>query len=242
MWVRVFLTLRVTTLLGPLIKMILAMLRDLGVFIMIYSISIALFCFIGMIMFPELEEYSTAYKTFVHLFSTSLGEYDFSLYQSLITTDPEYGEIYLIAFLVVYLILLLNLLIALMSNTYSNYVQHSKALFSVEIAKLNNTKVDDDRYGALISAPPVLDLCILPFLPYYIMSKDPSRINKLLYYPWYFPLLVFAVLMQITIDLVLAPIVYLLAIYTKLCLLGSQENTKKAVLDLVFYVFTGPFL
>ena len=134
--------------------------------------------------------------------------------------------------------LLLNLLIAILSNTYTEFQPKSQALYYLEMAKLNNTKRWDQNYGALISAVPYFDLFLLPFIPFYIFLRKPKRLNSLLYRLDYLPILGFAILIFILLQVLLMPWAIIIAIATKFSLLMNKNTGEKGkvLLDLLFYI------
>ena len=80
MWLKVFLIFRVTTFLGPLIKMCIAMVSDIFVFLILFALSLLMFACVGIVLFPDVEKFSSLYNSVVYLFQASLGEYDFTIF------------------------------------------------------------------------------------------------------------------------------------------------------------------
>ena len=135
MWFRVFLSFRTTQLLGPLIKMILAMLKDIGVFLVLYLIVLVMFASVGLLLFPDVEQFETFYNAMFYLFDSSLGNFDRDIYESSLSKEKEWGHGFHAVFLIVNLVLLLNLLIAILSNTYAVLEPKGRALYALEISK-----------------------------------------------------------------------------------------------------------
>ena len=140
MWLRVFLVFRITSLLGPLIKMIFSMVKDISVFLILYFLSLVMFSSVGILLFPDVDNFVTFYKAINYLFEASLGNFDPDIFEEMQTKEVEWGHIYQAIFLIINLILLLNLLIAILSNTYAVLEARGKALYSLEIAKVNNSR------------------------------------------------------------------------------------------------------
>jgi hypothetical protein len=56
-WLRMFLMLKLTKTFGPLIRMIYAMMQDVGVFLVLWMIQLAIFTCTGMLIFGEIPQY-----------------------------------------------------------------------------------------------------------------------------------------------------------------------------------------
>ena len=196
------------------------------------------FAAVGIILFPDVHKFSDFGVALLYLFEASLGSFDSSIFESMETKNAAWGYYYQCIFLLASLVLLLNLLIAILSNTYSELQPRSKALYFLEMAKLNNTKRWDPKYGALISAPPYVDLLLIPFIPFLVMSRNPRRLNNFLYFCEYMPALALSVVIFICMDLVVTPFAIFCALVTKCSLLFSPKTDFKwrLLLDLAFYL------
>ena len=124
-WFRIIMMLQLTTYFGPLIKTCYSMLKDLAVFLLLFSIQLVSFSCVAILAFGKLPEYETLHSTLVSLLGSALGEYDFSIYDGLAAGEEDehkkyYGIVFHIIFLCVNLLLMLNLIIALMADTYKH--------------------------------------------------------------------------------------------------------------------------
>ena len=119
MWIRVAMLFRITKLLGPLIKIIFALMRTFMLFFILYLLSLFSFSSVGILLFLEMDQFSSLYKAMIFLFGSSLGEFDFSVFDAITLDYKEYGHAFYVFFLIVNLVLLLNLLIAILSKTYA---------------------------------------------------------------------------------------------------------------------------
>ena len=129
MWERVALLFRITAFLGPMLKIFFAMMRTIAVFLILYLISIVSFSSVGVVLFIGMEPFDSLYNAMIFLFSSSLGEFDFTVFDQLVE-GILYGHVFYVSFLIMELILLLNLLIAILSNTYAMLEQKGQALYS----------------------------------------------------------------------------------------------------------------
>ena len=123
-WIRVLFLFRLNRTLGPLIKIILHMSRDISKFLFLLALVLVTFACIGKIEF-SVPEFSTFADSIITLYSWMLGLFTFT------SMEPEgmKGVLYLAFYLLVNMILLLNLLIAILSTTFSLFVTHGVGLY-----------------------------------------------------------------------------------------------------------------
>ena len=169
-WIRIFFLFRVTRILGPLIKIITSMFQDLLTFLTLYSIQLVFFGCVGNLLFLEVDQFSTLYKTMIYLFTSSMGELDFSPFDEVSSKSTEIGHVYYVVFTLINLILLINLLIAILSSTYETLRAKSTGVFLLEILNLVPAKKNCPRYGGLISTTMPMDLIILCLSPLYLVQ------------------------------------------------------------------------
>jgi hypothetical protein len=84
-WIRLMMMTQLTETFGPLIKIMISMVIDMGVFFAIWSVQLIAFACVGILIFGKLKQYSDLYTTLMMLFETSMGAWDLTIY------DP-YGE------------------------------------------------------------------------------------------------------------------------------------------------------
>jgi hypothetical protein len=104
--------------LGQLVIMIIAMTSDLISFMLVYMISIFGFGIAFYAIFHDVTEYSSVGESLQTLFSSTLGNFDFTIFHG----QPLYydvGVIVLLLYVTMTGIVLINLLIARMSSTYA---------------------------------------------------------------------------------------------------------------------------
>ena len=163
----------------------------------------------------------------MYLFGASLGNFDQSIFGTMLTIEPEWGEIYMVLFLITQFILLLTLLVAMLSNTYAELQPQSKALQSIEIATMINVKREDERYGSLVSAFPGMDLLLIPFLPYFMLAENPKRLNDILYKVEFTVCQVIAAVLFLLAEALMIPMAYLITLFIKVKRLCSRAKTRK---------------
>lgn len=109
--------------LGLLVLMIQSMMVDVSVFIVVYLVSIYGFTVSFRAMFYTVNDYSSTGVTFVTLFQSTLGNFNFDEF------DGSYkliGVVVMVIFLTLTNVLLVNLLIAQMSSTYNRIIFKSR--------------------------------------------------------------------------------------------------------------------
>ena len=108
---------------------------------------------------------------------------------------------------------------------------------ATNIRRLDNTKHWDYQYGALVSAMPMMDLILIPFLPLYGYMKDPTRLNAALYYAGYLPVFVLWFFIYFVIELAISPMVYVVAMITKISSIMRKQSLRETIDLLVFTLF-----
>ena len=193
---------------------------------------------VGILLFPDIDEFSSYRKAFNYLFEASLGGFDSSIFDSMSTKPPLHGYAFHNVFLIVNLVLLLNLLIAILSSTYHELQHRSKALYYNELAKLNSSLQWYAQYGSVISSIPVVDLCLIPFIPFLMKSRSPKRLNDILYMVEYLPIMALAMIIFIVIEIILTPFAIICSIITKISILVTRKNKNKllSLRDLILYM------
>ena len=109
--------------LGLLVLMIQAMITDVYTFIVVYLVCIYGFTVCFRAMFYTINDYSSTGITFVTLFQSTLGGFDFDAFGG---TFKVVGVLVMVLFLTLTQVLLVNMLIAQMSNTYSRIMCKSR--------------------------------------------------------------------------------------------------------------------
>jgi hypothetical protein len=67
-WLRMLLMLKLTKTFGPLIRIVHVMLKELGIFLIIWAIQLFIFTCIGFLIFGQLPEYSNFLDVLIMLF------------------------------------------------------------------------------------------------------------------------------------------------------------------------------
>ena len=216
-WCRVFFILQASKIFGPLIEILLNLLKELFKFIAIYGLIFAVFLSAGMVFFFNYSEFkSENWRGLLYLFSASLGSFDFSLFtQDETYLSKQYGWIYLILFLVLTNIVLINFLIAILSNKYTEMETKKKILYNRKILEIKQIQAEDKYYSCLIASFVPLNIFILPFFPFVIFCKS-EKFNEILLYACYLPMALIGIIVFTAASIILLPFAYIISIYSSI--------------------------
>lgn len=79
---------------------------------------------------------------------------------------------------VTFYILVLNLMIAVLSNTYQLFDKKATGLFLSKILTSRDDMAFDENYGAFLLTMTPVNVVVLPFVPYALMTPPSPRMNK----------------------------------------------------------------
>ena len=104
-------------------------------FIVMYFILVMMFSIIANINYMFVcPEYSTLFGSLMIILDSSMGNYDFSIFEQIEDSNVKnYGKAFLMFLVIIFTILILNLIIAILSNTYNIFDPFSKALYLSKI-------------------------------------------------------------------------------------------------------------
>jgi hypothetical protein len=126
---------------GQLVLMIFAMTQDLAWFGVVYLIVLLGFLIFFTGLFSGAAGFHDNWSSFLTLFSSSLGNFDFSEFDHLV--NASLGKVVLLVYVVMMAILLLNLLIARMSATHQRMDERALAEFSfLKVSCLSSSTSD----------------------------------------------------------------------------------------------------
>ena len=128
-WIRLVFMLQLTSVFGPLIRTTAALMKDLITFFMLFTIQLIAFSCVGILCFGSIPEYDNLQDAFIMFFQTSLGEWDFEIYDKLGDGKKYFGIVFHVIVICVNMLLLLNLVIAIMSTTYAEFAEVKLGLY-----------------------------------------------------------------------------------------------------------------
>ena len=241
LWIKILLLLRVTRLLGPLIKMIQRMINDIMIFMILFSIQLIIFATVATLLFTSLSTYSSFNDSMLTLFQATLGSFDYTTIAQN-SRGETLGDVFLTIFLIMNMILFLNLLIAILSTTYSNLWELKNVLYINEILKLRSRLEYDKNSSALVSTFAPFNIVAFAFMPLILYSKQPKRINKVLFHIEYIPLLILILVIFIAINLIMIPFAWLKVSFVNIKYIASRKSEIHKcyiILRLIVHIFFG---
>ena len=96
MWFKILLLLRISPLLGPMIRMMSKMIKDMFIFFLLYTLIIIFFSVIGQCSFMDVPEFNTFGQSMLYLFNSSLGNYEFAIFDGIMRAT--FGYIFLVIY------------------------------------------------------------------------------------------------------------------------------------------------
>jgi hypothetical protein len=170
-WARVFFILRIHKVFGPLIEIIITMIRELFIFGFISIAIILIFSVVGRIIFYEITEFQSFGASLLYLFESLLGNFDYDVFENdLARIDVIYGYIFLTLFLIFSAIVLLNFLIAILSDVYVVWKEFSSSMYLRQIIRVKQyMEGSDDYYSCLVAAVVPINIFIVPFVPFVLI-------------------------------------------------------------------------
>ena len=116
-------------------------------------------------MFPDISSFSSFKSSMITLFGSGLGNFDFTIFDSITNFSPVVGYIFLAIYLLTSMIMLINFLIAILSNTYGILTLQNNALYLKEVILLRQRYAYEKHFSSLVSAFVPLNLASLALFP-----------------------------------------------------------------------------
>jgi len=116
------------------------------------------------------------------------------------------------------MIIFVNLVIAVLSETYLRLASQKLGLFYDGVIEVIHAYKYKKYYGALIAAVPPFNLLVLPFLPFFVLTKHKKRlrcINNSLTTIIFMPFACIAAVIFAVGNFLFAPVAYCCAFYFK---------------------------
>ena len=125
---------------------------------------------------------------------------------------------------------MINFIIAILADTYSKYMKSSLGLYYDGVIQRIPLYEDDSRYGGLIIGSPPFNIAAIVLVPFYCCIKDERRlisINEKFNKAIYAPIALISAILFAAINMLLMPLAYIVAMFTKITLLRSLSMKKK---------------
>ena len=208
---------------GALVQIVIKMVAKIVNFLFIYFTIMLAFSLVGFGLFYDVTELSSLSSSFNTMFQSSLGGFDYTLFNNAINTSPLAGRIFLSIYLLVSSILLLNFLIAILNDTYTEYINNGRGLQAKEIIKLRAIYEHHDYYQCLVKAPNLINFYMIIFAPFVIIFKS-SKLNRVILHIE-FSIIHFCVLSGVLINkIITSPVFAIIAVYLKIGYMLKKYN------------------
>jgi hypothetical protein len=175
-WLRLMSVLITTKKLGPFLRMIFLMAKEVVNFFIIYG---CLWLCCGAVFTSLFNESSFKFESFSislrSLFAASLANFDLMAFEE----NEELGGILLGVYLLMANVMLLNLLIALLSNIYADLIEKVDAEHRAVVISYYNRMFWSMKYGVIIFLPPPFTYLNLILGPIVLLVKNPERWNTI---------------------------------------------------------------
>jgi hypothetical protein len=174
--IRISVILLQTRMFGPVLRMMYVIIKDVGVFLVLYGLMVFSFTVFFVPLFRRDAEYFGSIQIgFRTLFQWTVSGIDGSIF----TYRDELGSFLTIVWALVSTILVLNILIAMLSTRYEQLSsQITSDYVSILYHSYQQTRYERP-YGALIMAPPPFNLLHLTLVPLYLLwPGSTKRLDK----------------------------------------------------------------
>jgi hypothetical protein len=244
LWSKVF-DLRTNKTFGPMVQILTKMMTKLMIFGTIYLMVFFICIAAASVAFFDIDEFESIGSSARYLFSSSLGEFDYSIFSSpKLIKSETFGYLFLTFYLIITNVILLNFLIAVLSDIYTELKKKSNSLYLKQLIKTKQYIDNDEYYSSLVAAVVPFNFFILPFAPFLIWRKS-KKLNKALMYFCYIPVIVVAGAVFIILSFVWLPFAYLILIGKIVLIKDRTEKGCKSLLkqisQLVLIIFLGVF-
>ena len=210
-WGRFILMLQLTKTFGPILRIIIVMIGDVLKFLFIWTVVLICLASIASLLFGELPEFDSFLNVILTMFSTGLGNYDYSIFNDL-KLGAIWGQSFIVFAVLVNGIVLLNFIIAILADTYSKLSSQSLGIYYDGIIAKIPVYEHDATYGGLIVGIPPFNVLALLMVPVYALVKDEARlrsINHTFEQVLYVPLGLFLTIVFVALSTALVPFAYL---------------------------------
>lgn len=192
------------------------MLRELGIFLVLWLIQLFVFACIGNILFIEVKGYENFWYVMIIFFQQSLGVFNFSDFSQMTLINPYFAQVFQLFQIVLNMILFVNLVIAILSETYIRLSEQKLGLFYDGVIEVIHAYKYKKYYGALIAAGPPFNLLVFPFLPLFIWGPKKKKLrclNNTLASLIFLPFALLYAAFFAFCNLVLAPVAYVANVF-----------------------------
>jgi len=243
---RILYLLRYTNFLGPLITILVSMIRKSLEFTVFFFIVIFVFSLSATLLFDTAEPgFDSIENILVTLFQSSIGVFDLN--------PPEKykleAKLFYIVFIFIVNIVLLNIIIAILNDIYSQMAPKSQSSLHKDIISLRNQYKPHKYYQFMVSSYFIFDIVIcimfLPVLPF-LSKQGKAALNKCLLYVEYAFAFIVIVPFYFIFEIMLIPIAFVAGIINKTTLAWKKRRVpnqiRRALFAISFLIYGIPLL
>ena len=184
------------------------MIIEISKFLLIYGMFFLIFSSSGRLLFNGLSSFKDNTSTVITLFSASLGNFSFSMFDdpnNVVSSFNSYA--YLVLFLVISNVILLNFIIAILTSIYEVLKAKSTIIYLTQIVKWRSVFGYNEYYSSMISLFIPLNIIMLPLVPFILILKS-KKLNLILLHISYVPVLIIGTIVFFWISIILIPFAY----------------------------------
>jgi len=243
---RMLYLLRYTNFLGPLITILVSMIRKSLEFTVLFFIILFIFSLSATLLFDTAEPgFDSITNIIITLFQSSIGVFDLNPPERF---KPE-AKIFFVIFIFIVYIMLLNIIVAILSDVYTQESPKSISTLHKDIILLRYQYKPHKQYQFMVSSYFIFDIIIcIMFLPIFpFLSKQGKTIfNKCLLFIEYSLILIFIVPFYIVFELLMVPFAFGAAVLNKIMFVWKkrrdQHFIRKIIFALMFLVYGFPLM
>jgi hypothetical protein len=133
-------------------------------------------------------------------------------------------------------------MIAILSNTYQIFDKKASGLFLSKILTSRDDMAFDENYGAFLLTMTPINVVVLPFVPYAIMTKPSAKLNKMIMILQYSVFIVICYIVFLIGSICLIPLAYFKSISSKFQGVMKLNNIIKKLMgtaECLIYILIG---
>jgi len=243
---RIMYLLRYTNFLGPMITILVSMIRKILEFGLFYFIVLFVFALSATLLFPAEEPgFDSIENIVITLFQNSIGVFDLNPPEKYM---PQ-AKIFYVLFVFVVNIMLLNFVVAILNDVYAQMSPKSKSTLHKEIISLRDQYKPNKYYQFMVSSYFIFDvtICIM-FLPIFPFLSKSGRItlNKCLLIVEYSFAFIIMLPFYFALELLLVPVAFLAAVMNKILFVWKKRRepylVKRIMYTFLFLIYGVPLM
>jgi len=243
---RILYLLRYTNFLGPLITILVSMIRKTFEFCVFFFIVLFIFSLSATLLFSDQEPgFDSIENIVITLFQNANGGFDLNPPDRF---KPQ-AKIFYLIFICICNIILLNFIVAILNDVYAQMSPKSKSTLHKEIISLRDQYKPNKQYQFMVSSYFIFDVIItILFLPVFPFFSKQGRImlNRCLLFIEYSLAMIIILPIYLIIDLCLVPFAFGGAVLNKMMLAWKKRKAphliKRILMSVLFLIYGIPLM